>query len=127
MEGYKAIKYCSSAIDNTFVLSRSKRKSENCSEIISDRKALENMSKDPGVEPLALSLKYVENCTNKFTSRILGEGKYGKVYFGFDNILGLQYAVKRFPLSTSNAETFEEIKISLKHEIAVSHGFFVCF
>ena len=94
-------------------------------EIEKERKSMEIQIKDPTTDPIVLSLKYLEFCTDNFTSKVLGEGAFGKVYFGCDKELGLQIAVKRITLQITeqdqipDQETLDEITLSFKREIAV--------
>ena len=80
---------------------------------------MEMQIKDPTTDPSLLSIKYLELCTDNFTSKVLGKGAFGKVYFGCDKEIGLQIAVKRITLQIPDQETLDEITLSFKREIAV--------
>lgn len=80
---------------------------------------MEIMINDPFADPVVLSLQYLELCTDNFTSKVLGEGAFGKVYFGCDKEIGLQLAVKRISLQIPDQDALNEITMSFKREIAV--------
>jgi hypothetical protein len=77
---------------------------------------LDRVWSQPDAEPACLSLKYINECTNNFSSKILGEGAFGVVYFGTDNKLGLQFAVKRVPLQVPTNAALDQITLSFKRE-----------
>jgi hypothetical protein len=72
-------------------------------------------------DPVVLSERYIEECTNNFTSKELGSGAFGTVYLGTDPTLGIHFAVKRVPLSVPSQAEWDQITLSFKREIAVSH------
>jgi hypothetical protein len=74
----------------------------------------------PDAEPARLSLEYINECTNNFTSKILGEGAFGAVYLGTDRQTGREFAVKRVPLQLPTKAALDQISLSFKREIAVS-------
>ena len=80
---------------------------------------MDDIIANPIKEPFDLSLEYISDCTNNFTSKILGEGAFGSVYFGCDKELGLQFAIKRVPLQVQDDEILNQITISFKREISV--------
>jgi ankyrin repeat protein len=86
---------------------------------VSNRQELERMIHDPTSEPTIWTLEYLQQCTNNFTSKVLGEGAFGKVYFGCDKVLGQQFAVKRVPLIVPDEDVLEQITFSFKREISV--------
>jgi hypothetical protein len=88
-------------------------------EIVTDRKKMAVLMNDPTSDPIVLSLKYLVLCTDNFTSKVLGSGAFGTVYFGCDKELGVQIAVKRIPIQIPDKETLDEITLSFKREIAV--------
>jgi hypothetical protein len=85
-----------------------------------NRSALKVVVHNPSANPVVFSLNYLQDCTNNFTSKELGKGAYGKVYFGCDKELGIQLAVKCIPLQVMNQETIDQITFSFQREIAVS-------
>ena len=80
---------------------------------------MEILINDPTANPIVLSLKYLELCTENFTSKVLGSGAFGKVFFGCDKELGVQIAVKCSELHITDQATLDEIALSFKREIAV--------
>ena len=99
---------------------RSTKKNDN-PEIGTDRQNMETLINDPEADPVVLSLKYLEMCTDNFTTKVLGEGAFGKVYLGCDKELGIRIAVKRVNLQVPDQDTLDEITLSFKREIAVSY------
>jgi ankyrin repeat protein len=91
----------------------------NTADVVSNRQELERMIHDPTLEPTIWTLEYLQQCTNNFTSKVLGEGAFGKVYFGCDKVLGRQFAVKRVPLIVPDEDVLEQITLSFKREISV--------
>jgi hypothetical protein len=89
-------------------------------DISADRQEMERFINNVAADPIILSLKYLEICTNSFTSKMLGEGAFGKVYLGYDNELKIFFAVKRIMLHIPNQDALDEITLSFKREIAVS-------
>jgi ankyrin repeat protein len=94
-------------------------------ELVHGRMELERMLDDPTAEPTDWSIRYLEDCTDHFNSKVLGEGAFGKVYFGCDKVLGFQFAVKQVPLSVPDEDAFNEIILSFKREISVRFCAFV--
>jgi ankyrin repeat protein len=90
-------------------------------EIVNGRMELERMLNNPSAEPTCWSIRYLEDCTDKFNSKVLGEGAFGKVYFGCDKVLGFQFAVKRVPLSVADEDALNEIILSFQREISVRY------
>jgi hypothetical protein len=88
-------------------------------EIANGRMELERMLNNPTAEPTCWSIRYLDDCTDNFNSKVLGEGAFGKVYFGCDKVLGFQFAVKRVPLSVPDEDALNEIIRSFKREISV--------
>ena len=97
------------------------QKKNDIPEIGADRQKMEILIKDPSVDPVVLSLKYLEICTDNFTTKVLGEGAFGKIFFGCDKELGIRIAVKRINLQVPDQDTLDEITLSFKREIAVSY------
>jgi hypothetical protein len=93
---------------------------DNDLEFSADRKGINALINDPSAVPVTLSVKYLEMCTDNFTSKLLGEGAFGKVYLGYDKELGMKIAVKRIALQIPNQDALDEITLSFKREIAVS-------
>jgi phosphopantetheinyl transferase (holo-ACP synthase) len=89
-------------------------------DISDSRKLLDKVMKDIRADPVELSERYIEECTNRFASKELGSGAFGTVYLGTDTILDIRFAVKRVPLSVPDQETWNKISSSFKREIAVS-------
>jgi hypothetical protein len=89
-------------------------------EINANRQGMKSLINNSAVDPIILSLKYLEMCTNNFTSKVLGEGAFGKVYLGYDKALGIQFAVKRISLQIPDQKALNEITLSFNREIAVS-------
>jgi ankyrin repeat protein len=85
--------------------------------IVKSRQELEKVMNDSAAEPTELSLSYIERCTYHYRD-LLGEGAFGEVYLGVDDVLGIQFAVKRIPLVVSN-ENLGKITKSFKREILV--------
>jgi serine/threonine protein kinase len=67
-----------------------------------------------------LDLRYINECTNSFTSKELGKGAFGEVFLGEDSELDRQFAVKRTPMQVPTKGALKEIILSLKREISVS-------
>jgi hypothetical protein len=88
-------------------------------DIVSNRNELDRVINDPTAEPTIWKLKYLQHCTNDFTSKVLGEGAFGKVYFGCDKVLGQYFAVKRVPLVVPDQDVLEQITLSFKREVSV--------
>jgi serine/threonine protein kinase len=67
-------------------------------------------------------------CTNNFTSKVLGEGAFGKVYFGWDQTLQLEFAVKQAHFQIPDQDTLDQVMLSFKKEISVSFNcdFWLC-
>ena len=86
-------------------------------EILESRAALAHMEANPDNDPVSLSLEYLKKCTDNFTSKVLGEGAFGKVYLGTDKTLGLQFAVKQ---AHFHPDALNEIMLSFRKEISVS-------
>jgi Ankyrin repeats (many copies) len=84
-----------------------------------DRNALKEVFKNQAFGPVNLSFNYVEYCTGTFTSKVLGEGAYGIVYYGSDNTLGKQFAFKRIPIIVTDANMLDNILESFKRELSV--------
>lgn len=83
---------------------------------------MENLICNPDTADLIVfSVKYLEMCTDNFTSGVLGEGAFGKVYFGHDKELGIQFAVKRITLHIPDQDALDAVTLSLQREIAVRH------
>jgi ankyrin repeat protein len=89
--------------------------------IFANRKELERMLFDPIAEPTRWNIKYIEDCTCNFTSKVLGEGAFGKVFVGCDNVLGTKFAVKRVPLTVSDLEALNDIILSFRLEVLVCY------
>jgi hypothetical protein len=101
------------------LLSRQQNKAID-EEITTDRNALNFVFKNPTADPTVFSLQYLQDCTNDFTSKVLGEGAFGRVYFGCDKVLGIQMAVKRIPIPLLDQEILDQVTLSFKREISVS-------
>jgi hypothetical protein len=89
-------------------------------DISADRQGMVTLINNTAADPIKLSLKYLEMCTNNFTSKVLGEGAFGKVYLGYDNELRIRFAVKRIALHIPNQDALDQVTLSFKREIAVS-------
>jgi hypothetical protein len=89
-------------------------------DITTSRSALKKVINDSQDDPVELSQKYIDECTNSFTSTVLGSGAFGTVYLGTDPVLEIQLAVKRVPLFVPTDARWKEITLSFKKEIAVS-------
>jgi hypothetical protein len=88
-------------------------------EIVADRRIIETLLRNPDTEPTMLSVKYLELCTDNFTSKELGRGAFGIVYFGSDKVLETQFAVKRVGLQLPDQDAVDEVTRSFKREISV--------
>jgi hypothetical protein len=88
-------------------------------DIALNRQQLDTVINDPLSDPVLFSCNYLQDCTNNFTSKVLCEGAFGKVYFGCDKSLGVQLAVKCIHLHINDQAMLEQITISFKQEIAV--------
>jgi ankyrin repeat protein len=95
------------------------KKVNNDKEILTSRNELQRMINDPMAEPSCWGIKYLEECTGSFTSKVLGEGAFGKVYFGCDKVLGFQFAVKRVPMTVPDPDTLKTIVDSFRREVLV--------
>jgi hypothetical protein len=84
-----------------------------------NRQKLLALINDPTLKPIALSTQYINMCTAEFTSKVLGEGAFGKVYLGCDIVLGLQFAIKQIKLQIQDKSEMDIIKTSVQKEIAV--------
>jgi hypothetical protein len=91
------------------------------SRIITDRRKLEYVIQEPTADPIELSFEYIGHCTNNFSSTVLGEGAFGKVYFGRDHDLGVPLAVKRVRYDVLDQDKMDQITISFKREISVGY------
>ncbi len=89
-------------------------------DISTSRLALQGVVINSHADPVELSQRYIEECTNNFTSSLLGSGAFGTVHLGTDPTLGIQLAVKRVPLSVPTEARWKEITLSFRKEIAVS-------
>jgi hypothetical protein len=89
-------------------------------DIAASRNALGRVINDSHADPVQLSLKYIEECTNTFTSTELGSGAFGTVYLGTDPTLCIKFAVKHVPLAVPNQAEWDQITLSFKKEVAVS-------
>ena len=116
MKSYKSQYFISSLI--RFVC---KVQNENDVAIEKSRVDIACMIDDPTLEPICLSFQYISACTKNFTSKILGKGAFGSVYYGYDETIQLQFAVKRVPIQIMNQETMDKITLSFKREISVSY------
>jgi hypothetical protein len=88
--------------------------------IACSREALKEVINDTTAKPAELDVKYINEFTD-FSSKKLGEGAFGEVFFGTDPELRLQFAVKR--TRTTQVPTEEDLKAiitSFKKEISVS-------
>jgi ankyrin repeat protein len=92
---------------------------DNEKEIIDSRNELQRVLSDPMAEPACWNVKYLEECTDNFTSKVLGEGAFGKVYFGCDKVLGFPFAVKRVPLTVPDPDILNTIVDSFRREVLV--------
>ena len=91
-------------------------------EIVADRIKLENVINNPTADPTIIGLKYIDFCTNNFTSKSLGEGAFGKVYLGYDhNLNNVQLAVKRIRFDVLDENKMNQITSSFRREISVRH------
>jgi hypothetical protein len=96
-------------------------------EIIADRERLENVIDDPTADPIVIGLEYLNFCTNHFTSKMLGEGAFGKVYLGYDHALNnVQLAIKRIRFDVLDENKMNQITLSFRREISVCPILF-CF
>ena len=105
-----------SLIHKNLMLSRKKNID---AEIIADRESMENMMNNPDTGPIMLSLKYLKMCTDNFTSKELGRGAFGIVFFGCDKELGTQFAVKRVSMLLPDQDAVDEVTRSFRSEISV--------
>lgn len=110
----------SSTNDSCVTISTKKKKS--ALDIALDRKRMESHLNEPTADPIALSLEYLQLCTDNFHSEVLGEGAFGKVYLGVDKDLGIRMAVKRINLQIPDQNALDAITLSFKREIAVSEN-----
>ena len=89
---------------------------------------LQRMLHDPSAEPTSWSIKYLNDSTDNFSSKVLGEGAFGKVFFGCDKMLGFQFAVKRVLLTVPDPDSLKTIIDSFRREVLVRPSFsFVSF
>ena len=89
-------------------------------EVVADRSRLEYVINDPTADPIVIGLKYLDFCTNQFTSKTLGEGAFGKVYLGYDHDLNnVQLAIKRIRFDVVDENKMNQITLSFRREIAV--------
>ena len=95
-------------------------------EIVADRHRLAIVIDDPTADPIIIGVKYLDFCTNQFTSKLLGEGAFGKVYLGYDHDLNnVQLAIKRIRFDVLDENKMNQITISFRREIAVRSLFWI--
>ena len=86
------------------------------------------LAKGAEQKPLKISYEYLQACTDSFhASKVIGSGAFGRVFYGFDRVTSLPFAVKklddRFRADDTNPALLAQQQRAAETEVAVLSRF----